>query len=368
MRALEATKTTGRGVWLVLVVTVLGCGVNDAIIRGDYASSSTSAGSGGSTGAGGSGGAASTAGGTSTMPEPLCAGQCAPLGPAEWLGPALVWVGKPGEAPECPASAPVAGDLGFADPSAPTLCSACSCDPPQGSCELPTSWTAAGAPCPGEAPGTTHTSFDAPAGWSGGCTAKNPVAAGLKCNGVNCVQSLTIAPLTRVESACGVSAGSPPQSFPLTWGTAARSCHGSTAGSCAGPSELCAPAAEPGYLRCLARDGDHKCPAPYTDDHHFFAGVDDTRACSPCGCSAPVGSTCTALVTAYSDGACSAPIASITVDTTKPACVDILPSGAALGSKLAEEPLYEAGACAASGGEPTGAAVPINPITICCLP
>jgi hypothetical protein len=363
MRALEATKTRGRGGWLVLVITALGCGTSDAVIRGDYPGSGGATGSGGTAGAGGSGGAASTATG------PLCAGECAPLGPAEWLGPALVWVGKPGEAPECPASAPVAGDLGFADPSASTLCGACECDPPQGSCALSTTWTAASAPCPGESAGTTHTSFDAPAGWSGGCTAKSPVAAGQKCNGVNCVQSLTIAPLTLVESACGVSAGTPPPTLPvITWGSAARSCHGVTAGTCAAPSELCAPAAEAGYLRCLARDGDHACPAPYTDDHRFFTGVDDTRACSPCACGAPLGSTCAALVTAYADGACSAPIASVTVDTTKPACVDILPSGAALGSKLAQEPLYGAGACAASGGEPTGAVVPTNPITICCLP
>jgi hypothetical protein len=56
------------------------------------------------------------------------------------------------------------------------------------------------------------------------------------------------------------------------------------------------------------------------------------------------------------------------VDTTKPACVDILPSGAALGSKHAEEPVYAPGACKVSGGEATGAALPTGPITICCLP
>lgn len=362
MRAFPAHEANGRAAGLLVLITALGCGTSDAIIRDDYPGSGGASGVSGVTGSSGGGGVASTATGL------LCAGECAPLGPAEWLGPALVWVGNPGEAPECPPSAPVAGDLGLADPSAPTLCGACSCDPPQGSCTLPTTWTAAAAACAGDTPGTAHTAFDAPAGWSGACTAKNPVAAGQKCNGVTCVQSLTVAPLSLVEGACGVSAGSPPPSLPITWGKAARSCHGVTAGACAGPSELCAPAAEPGYLRCLARDGEHACPAPYTDEHRFFSGLDDTRACSPCGCNPPSGSTCTALVAAYADSACSAPIASITVDTTKPACVDILPTGAALGSKLAAEPLYAPGACKASGGEPTGAALPINPITICCLP
>jgi hypothetical protein len=362
MRTIDAPGRNGRAAGLLLLLTALGCGTGDAIIRDDLP------GSGGAKGAAGSSGEGGHGGGSSTSTGLLCAGECAPLGPAEWLGPALVWVGQPGEAPECPPSAPVAGDLGLADPSTPTLCGACSCAPPQGTCTLPTTWTAAAATCAGETAATPHTAFDAPAGWSGACTAKSPIAAGQKCNGVSCVQSLTIAPLALVEAGCGASPGTAPPILPTTWGKAARSCHGVAAGECRGPSELCAPTVEPGYLRCLARDGDHACPAPYTDEHRFFSGLDDTRGCSPCGCNPPSGSTCTALVAAYADGACTAPIASVTVDTTKPACVDVLPAGAALGSKLASEPVYAPGACQASGGEPTGAAVPINPITICCLP
>ncbi len=362
MRALEATKTMGRGGCLLLTLAALGCGSNDAIIRDDYAGSSAS-GAGGTGGVGGAGG-----GGGASTTGPLCAGQCAPLGPAEWQGPALVWMGPPGHAPECPPSAPVAGDLGLADLTAPLTCGACTCDPPQGSCALPTTWTAAAAPCAGDGPGIKHTSFDAPAGWSGACTAKNPVAAAQKCDGLNCVQSLTIAPSTLVEGPCGVSVAAPSRPVTATWGEAARSCHGVTVGGCAGPGELCAPPAEPGYRRCLVRDGEHACPEVYTVAHHFFTGLDDTRACSACGCGAPLGSTCTTLVSAYADGACGSPIASVTVDTTKPACVDILPSGAALGSKLAEEPTYAPGTCQPSGGEAMGAALPANPVTVCCLP
>ncbi|MEP7124899.1 MAG: hypothetical protein ABJE95_28480 [Byssovorax sp.] len=345
-------RKIGRATWLLALIPALGCGTSDAIIRDDYP------------GSGGSSGTATA----STATGPLCAGQCAPLGPAEWQGPALVWMGKPGEAPECPPSAPVAGDLGLADPSAPTLCGACACDSPHGSCALPTTWTAAAATCAGDTSGTAHTVFDAPAGWSGACTASNALPAGQKCNGVSCVQSLTIAPLALVEGACGVSSRAPPPTLPIAWGQAARSCHGVPQGECAGPSERCAPAVEPGYRRCLTRDGEHACPANYTEEHRFFAGLDDTRGCSPCGCNPPSGSTCAALVSAYADAACSLPVAAITLDATKPACVDILPAGAALGSKLGGEPQYAPGACAVSGGEPTGAAVPVNPITVCCLP
>lgn len=353
-------SVNGRAAWLLVLITALGCGTSDAIIADDYPGSTDPSGSGGAAGGGG--------GGASTTTEPLCAGQCAPLGPAEWLGPALVWIGHPGEAPDCPPSAPVAGDLGLADPSALAPCAACSCAPPQGSCALPTTWTAVAASCADATPATAHSAFDAPAGWGGACTANSPVAAGQKCAGVICVQSLTIAPLSLVEGACGVNAGSPPPPAPIAWGRAARSCHGVTVGACAGPSELCAPAAEPGYRRCLARDGEHACPAPYTEEHQFFAGLTDTRACSPCGCSPPTASTCTALVSIHADSACSMPIAALTLDATKPACVDILPHGAALGSKLAGEPLYAPGACQPTGGEPTGAAIPVNPTTVCCLP
>jgi hypothetical protein len=50
------------------------------------------------------------------------------------------------------------------------------------------------------------------------------------------------------------------------------------------------------------------------------------------------------------------------------ACLDIVPSGQALGSKLATAPIYAPGACQVSGGEPTGEALSVEPSTFCCLP
>ena len=75
----------------------------------------------------------------------------------------------------------------FADLDAPTLCGACKCDAPTGTCALPGMFTAASTTCPRDA----HTSFDAPPGWDGSFNAVSPIAANLECNGVNCVQSLT---------------------------------------------------------------------------------------------------------------------------------------------------------------------------------
>jgi hypothetical protein len=257
----------------------------------------------------------------------------------------------------------------FADLNAPTVCGACSCDAPTGTCALSDTLTVAASTCAGDGPGVAHTSFNAPAGWDGSCTAANPIAANQKCNGINCVQSLTIAPLTLTENACAVKMEPIAAKLPHTWGTAARSCHGIAYGRCATPAEICAPATEPGFAQCLVRDGDRECPAPYyTVKHVFYGGLTDTRDCTPCACGAPLGSTCTAFVSAFTDGACSSPVVAGTVDATGSACHDIFPSGQALGSKSATEPVYAPGVCQVSGGEPTGEAVPADPSTYCCLP
>jgi hypothetical protein len=157
--------------------------------------------------------------------------------------------------------------------------------------------------------------------------------------------------------------------LPYAWGATARSCHGVAYGRCETAEEICAPAVEPGFAQCLVRDGDRECPGPhYTVKHLFYGGLADTRECTPCACGAPSGSTCTAFVSAFKDGACSSPVVAGTVDATDPVCLDVAPSGQALGSKLATAPVYAPGACQVSGGEPVGAALPADPSTYCCLP
>lgn len=346
---------------LVLTVAALavGCGTNGVILNDD------------ATGAGGAGGMGGSTAGTGG--GDACQGQCAPLGPGSWLGPLLVWIGKDGEAPDCPASAPVADAPMFADLDAPTLCGACKCDAPTGTCALPGMFAAAAATCAGNGPGVPHTSFDAPAGWDGSCTAASPIPALQKCGGfnVNCVQSLTLPPLTLTEMPCGISEEPIAAKLPYTWGTVARSCHGTAYGRCATPAETCAPAPEPGFTQCLVRDGDRECPAAdYTVKHVFYAGVLDTRECSPCACSTPVGSTCSAIISVFNDGSCSpaALVVAGSADAVSPTCHDVTPSGQALLSKLATAPVYAPGACQVSGGEPMGQALPEDPTTYCCLP
>ena len=153
---------------LVLTVAALaaGCGSNEVVLNDDPT---------GAGGVGGMGGGPSATGGQGGGAG--CPGQCVPLGPADWLGPALLWIGKEGEAPECPPSAPVESAFVFNDLNAPTLCGACKCDAPSGSCALPTTLTAYNSTsCPAPL-GSVSTSFDASAGWDGSCTAASPIPA-----------------------------------------------------------------------------------------------------------------------------------------------------------------------------------------------
>lgn len=341
----------GRNALVLLVTTALGCGSGDIV----YYPPGDTGGSGGS------------GGGTTSGDGVACAGQCVPLGPGEWLGPMLLWMGKEGNEPACPSTAPVNGTKVFRDLNAPNSCGVCECAAPTGSCTLPATLTAAASTCADYAPGVPNTSFDASAAWSGDCSAGNGIPANQKCNGVNCVQSLTIAPLTLTETSCGVSTTHIASKLPYVWGAVAQTCHGLTSGSCASPSEICAPAVEPGFEQCIAQFGDRECPKAYSKKNVFYYGFEDTRDCTPCACSAPVGSTCSAFISVFQDSACSSPVVATTIDATGSSCHNIMPSGQALGSKSATTPVYTPGVCQVSGGEPIGAGVPEEPLTFCCL-
>jgi hypothetical protein len=133
----------------------------------------------------------------------------------------------------------------------------------------------------------------------------------------------------------------------------------------------CAGAPTPGFRLCVALAGDHQCTGapfpPYTEKHLFYGSFQDTRACNPCTCDAPAGSTCSAAISVYTDGACSALAYTTTATSAGPVCHD-LPAGTALGSKAAAAPTYAPGTCAPGGGEPMGAATPAEPATFCCIP
>ena len=129
-------------------------------------------------------------------------GQCVPRAREPWSEPVILWTGPEANAPHCPAGAIFETYTGYADLDAPTSCGACKCDSPIGSCALPAKVTAAAASCAGDGSGVTHTSFDPPTKWEGSCTAANSIPPAKLCDGVPCVQSITIAPLTMTQGGC----------------------------------------------------------------------------------------------------------------------------------------------------------------------
>ncbi|MBL4688216.1 MAG: hypothetical protein JKY37_26755 [Nannocystaceae bacterium] len=126
---------------------------------------------------------------------------------------------------------------------------------------------------------------------------------------------------------------------------------------------LCMPTAEAPQdtAVCLWQEGEVSCPAGWGYDERtvVYGGMTDDRACSDCSCGSPSGN-CT-------DGFVSFSGPNYNGFAASPSWCDPLPSGAIV--SVAEwngvEPTNNVG-CNASGGNPQGEAVGVDPITVCC--
>jgi hypothetical protein len=283
--------------------------------------------------------------------------------------PFVFWQGdvtqEPKDTEKCPVLAPNPSTPWYSDPQqTPVSCAPCSCAPSTGTCAPPATVTVSASPvCPSD--GDAGVPFDPPSGWDGGCTANDAIPA-VDCDGGPAC-SATVAPTTPVDD-CVPS--QPMIDTIVNWSKIAFSCTGNTnQGACANPGDICVPAppVTPGYSICVSREGDEPaivCPAGYPDRSVLYVSATDNRHCAPCECGEPQGSSCSSLVTLYSDEACSADVASVTV-TSDSMCVEI-PAGVSLGSKQAGPSTYSPGTCQPSGGQPSGDVQPTVPFTFCC--
>ena len=289
--------------------------------------------------------------------------------PFFWDGPTLLWFGKEEQAPECPYGPMTTDYEGHTDLVAPNECEACTCEPPTGSCALPSSLTASTATCDNFNNGMPA-DYDAPMPWDGQCDDTHETPPGA-------AHSLKIGALAMTENGC---VPGPPVAAKIVsshWDTYARACAGKWE---AGPTSqsICTSndAPTPADFRlCVIHEGDTTCPKDrgnmFTERHVFYGDVNDDRQCSACSCGPPAGSICTATISIYKSGnsTCKNPASAqipITSETT--ICVDIAPVGQALGSKSAGPTSYLPGTCAPIGGDASGSATKTDATTFCCRP
>jgi hypothetical protein len=304
---------------------------------------------------------------TDTGTVKSCTETCVPHAPSGWIGPALLWSGPKEKAPGCPAATNILYE-GNADLVASNDCAACTCGPSSGLCSPATtiSLYMSEVSCQ---PSPMVTSFDAPPGWDGSCSADDWIPK-------SSFNTATIGPHHLTDDACYPGTVAPEVTAPPpAWQTYAFACEVEGSSQC-GNGDSCIDFAEPspeGFGLCIFHEGVETCPEAYPFQHVFYEGIDDGRACSACKCGPPEGSDCIGMFFLYADSECKNVVLGIGVvsNDTSTACSlsdDPFPAPwpITLGSKSAPPPTYKPGTCAPSGGEPTGSAAAMGPTTFCC--
>ncbi len=306
-----------------------------------------------------------------------CSGACLPA-LAGWSAPLLVAIAaEPWALPSCPKGYE-SSDLGSLDVLAsPAACSPCACDAPQGgSC----------APSPNAAPivvsdNTCTAVLGGSLGGSWGVTSQGGFKDGA-CAAVTMIgnpyamralySNAVVGAWQSSPGTCAASGGDATIE-PYTWGNYARACSPlvATSEACAA-GETCG-SVESSFLSCIVRDGSHDCPDGM-DRREVYRAAHDFRACSSCGCAAPVDETCTWAFDAFEQANCEgSPVASLDASpgssgsVTAGSCAPIDPASVVRSIQAHEKP-SKGGTCAPVGGTPIGSVAPLDAVTICCAP
>jgi hypothetical protein len=287
-------------------------------------------------------------------------GECVEA-PGGWSGPTWLWFGPKEQAPDCEGESFYEGYTDFVSAG---LCEVCTCQPPTGSCSLPSQLTVSTKAC--NIPGGSISSFNAPASWNGQCDGSTKVPPGV-------AHSLTVAPIEMVEEGCAVGTPIPAKVISMAGTTFARACHGRGWSACGDQTNAaCIPYAAPrppGFRLCTFKFEDVKCRPGTSFTERYVFSDEAEEGCVDCTCGPPEGSMCKATVSVYENGLCGGPpFLQLPISSVDQTCVDIAPPGQALGSKSAGPTTYVPGACQPQGGQVNGKITPITPATFCCRP
>jgi hypothetical protein len=150
---------------------------------------------------------------------------------------------------------------------------------------------------------------------------------------------------------------------PPAWDAVGLACGGAAPGAGCAAGEICSPPPPSPFLpkACIFQAGSQVCPTAYPEKH-TFSGVADSRACSPCTCSA-TQTTCSGTTTFYPDSACAQPAIDSHADDGG-ACAGVM--GIVQGLRV-DTTLMGPTTCASAGGQPVGMLGPDgNVTTFCC--
>ena len=275
-----------------------------------------------------------------------CGTTCAPAVPEGWTGPAIVYVGTNPPA-SCPASYATAGFAGGTEVLAPpATCAPCACDEPVG-----------------DQCGTAHLRYFLLGNCSGGHN-DGFVNEGGCANVADQTSAGFIAfPVGTVGGSCQPSGGEATLE-PVGFVDDVIACFGAQLGTCDAGICVPAPTAPFDLAICVTRPGVEECPAGYEDRIEVLTGIgEDTRACTACSCSNPVGGVCEGTIHVYSDNGCGPLVKNVQTASgcVNTGIVNVHSIGTTLGDPVP-------GSCPAVGGEAIGEVVGDTPVTVCCTP
>lgn len=269
--------------------------------------------------------------------DPTCGpvAECVAVAPGFQLGTRL------GAAEACPDAFPDADLVVGQGLVAPSTCGACTCENDRSECYTSMSGFAS-SDCTGAPLGSVE------------------VSTAFICSGMDRYSppfgSVSIGAVVRLfPQPCAASN----PTAPTSWSEEARFCGTIHLGGGCGPGMACAPRAA---SHCALAAGTRACPAGYAaaNGAPWYASVTDGRVC-PCTCDAATGMSCDAVSADVMNDSCGEP------GTPAPlsACI---PGefGESVFARMVGGP---GGSCAPHGPGPmTGAAVPADVQTLCCVP
>ncbi|WP_437337699.1 hypothetical protein [Sorangium sp. So ce394] len=287
-----------------------------------------------------------------------CAGQCVNPVPEGFDGPALLWVGRTTDEPQCPNSAPSTVYVGYETPDFPFVCDPCRCSEP--TCALPDGLrTAASLRCDG----IELSRHDARNIQGGTCVVPSEALASDR-------KALLLG--APEMTPCEPSVEPPPVPRIVSrWYRSGKACSGILPEDTCMAPKRCVPVddrpLDHAFSQCIMHlgAGEATCPPDYPEDVVLYDGMVDDRHCSPCECGPPTGGECSLTLLSFQDEACSALLATDTTSGMDPACLAPVP-GMKPKSMKAVWHVNDPGHCEPSGGELRGGITLTGATTFCC--